>query len=140
MSTTLDNAASTTAPAGIDPRGPQFAAAITSVVLIAALALPTAVALPLALAQAVVFATGVAAGVQHTPYARLFKAAVRPRLSPPSELEDPQPPRFAQGVGLVFLLVAVAGFVAGATVVAQVALGFALVAALLNASAARCTS
>jgi len=58
---------------------------------------------------------------------------VRPRLAAPTELEDPAPPRFAQGVGLAFTLVALVAFVTGAALLGQVAIGFALVAALLNA-------
>ena len=118
---------------GIDPRGPQFSAAITSVVVIAALLTPPTVALVIIAVQAVLFALGTALGVQRTPHAWLFRTAIRPRLAPPTELEDPAPPRFAQAVGLVFALVAVVGFAAGATLVAQVALGMCLVAALLNA-------
>jgi hypothetical protein len=76
--------------------------------------------------------------VQRTPSGLLFRTLVRPRLSPPDHLEDPRPPRFAQGVGLMFMLVAVAGFAAGLDVLAQVAIGLALVAALLNASTGFC--
>ena len=118
----------------IDPRGAQFAAALTSVVLAVVLLLaphPVGVA-PLA-AQVAVFAVGVGWGVQRTPYAWLFKTLVRPRLGVPGELEDAAPPRFAQGVGLAFGLVALAGFLVGAVMVGLVATGFALTAALLNA-------
>jgi hypothetical protein len=122
-----------TAPrGGIDPRGPRFVAGLTVVLVAAALLGPTPVGLALAALQAVLFAVGAARGVQHTPQSWLFRTLVRPRLAPPADLEDPAPPRFAQAVGLVFALVAVAGFLAGATVVAQVALGFALAAAVLN--------
>jgi hypothetical protein len=121
------------APVGIDSRGPQFAAAITSVVVIAALLAPPPVALAIISVQAALFALGAVRGVQHTPHAGLFRTAIRPRLAPATEFEDAAPPRFAQAVGLVFALVAVLGFVLGATVVAQVALGMCLVAALLNA-------
>ncbi len=86
----------------------------------------------LAAIQAVLFGIGAARGVQHTPQSWVFRTVVRPRLGAPSALEDPAPPRFAQAVGLVFLVVAVVGFAAGATLLAQVALGFALVAAILN--------
>ena len=79
------------------------------------------------------FAIGALRGVQHTPHAWLFRTLVRPRLGAPDELEDPAPPRFAQAVGLAFALVGLVGFLAGVTLVAQVAVGFALVAALLNA-------
>jgi hypothetical protein len=119
--------------AGIDPRGPQFVAALTAVTVAAALLLPQAAALALAGVQAALFAVGAVRGVQHTPQAWLFRTVVRPRLAAPAELEDPAPPRFAQGVGLVFATVAVVGFAAGAVLVAEVALGMALAAAVLNA-------
>lgn len=122
------------APAGIDPRGPQFTAALTAVVLVAVLLIaPHPVGVALLALQAVLFAVGARLGVQRTPHAWLFRNVVRPRLSAPAELEDPAPPRFAQGVGLVFALVGLLGFLAGADVVGLVATGFALVAALLNA-------
>jgi disulfide bond formation protein DsbB len=118
----------------IDPRGQQFAAAITVVVLSAALlAAPNPSGLALLGVQGLVFAVGAGLGVQHTPYAWVFRSLVRPRLGPPAELEDPAPPRFAQAVGLTFAVVAAGGFLAGATVVGLVATGFALAAALLNA-------
>lgn len=120
--------------AGIDPRGPQFAAALTSVVLVAVLLLaPGPVAVGLLIAQTGVFAIGATCGVQHTPYSWLFRTLVRPRLSAPADLEDPAPPRFAQAVGLGFALVGLAGFLTGVDVLGLVAVGFALVAALLNA-------
>jgi len=135
MTTTVPQPGTTTdrAGAGIDPRGPQFAAAITAVVLVAILLLPTPWAAVLTGVQALLFATGVTRGVQHTPHAWLFRTLVRPRLAAPRELEDTAPPRFAQGVGLGFTLVALVAYVAGATLLGQVAIGFALVAALLNA-------
>jgi hypothetical protein len=124
----------TGASAGIDPRGPQFAAALTSVVLIGVLLLAPGPAATILLgAQAVLFAVGAARGVQHTPYSWLFRTLVRPRLGAPDELEDPAPPRFAQTVGLGFALVGLVGFVAGADLVGEIAVGFALLAALLNA-------
>jgi len=123
----------------IDPRGQQFAAAITSVVLVAVLlTAPGPLGIALLAAQAALFATAVARGVQRTPTAALFRKAVRPRLAPPAHLEDPEPPRFAQGVGLVFALVALVGFLSGVTPLGYVATGFALVAALLNATIGLC--
>lgn len=135
-STTNGSASATTSAttaAGIDPRGPQFTAGVSVVVLIAILALPTPAAIALSVVQAALFATGVARGVQHTPTAWVFRTRVRPRLRAPDHLEDPAPPRFAQAVGLAFALLALVGFLTGVTVLAQVAIGFALVAALLNA-------
>ena len=121
------------AAAGIDPRGPRLAASLTSVVLALVLVTPLPVAVTLLALQTAVFAVGAVRGIQHTPYAAVFRAWVRPRLSPPAELEDPRPPRFAQGLGLAFTAVGLAGFLAGATAVGLVATGLALVAALLNA-------
>lgn len=119
---------------GIDPRGPQFAAALTSVVLLAVLLLaPGPVATALLAAQAVLFAIGASRGVQHTPYSWLFRTLVRPRLGAPAELEDPAPPRFAQAVGLAFAVVGLVALLLGADLVGLVAVGLALAAALLNA-------
>jgi FtsH-binding integral membrane protein len=123
----------------IDPRGQQFAAAVTSLVLVAVLlTAPGPLGIALLAAQAALFATAVAWGVPRTPVAAVFRAAVRPRLAPPDQLEDAEPPRFAQGVGLVFALVALTGFLSGVTTLGYVATGFALVAALLNATIGLC--
>ncbi len=123
----------------IDPRGQQFAAAVTSLVLVAVLlTAPGPLGIALLAAQAALFANAVLRGVQRTPVAAVFRAVVRPRLAPPAHLEDPEPPRFAQGVGLVFALVALVGFLSGATTLGYVATGFALVAALLNATIGLC--
>ena len=122
------------APSGIDPRGPQFNAAVTVVVLVAILVTAgTVVATVLTAVQAGLFLWGAAAGVTRTPHARVFTALVRPRLVAPDHLEDPAPPRFAQAVGAAFTLVALVAFLAGGTVVGEIAIGFALVAATLNA-------
>ena len=118
----------------IDPRGPRFTAAVTSIVLATVLLLPTGpVATALLAAQTVLFALGAFRGIQHTPLAWLFRHAIRPRLAPPTHVEDATPPRFAQAVGLAFAVVALAGYVAGLTTLGAVATGFALAAALLNA-------
>ena len=130
----MSTAATARVPAtGIDPRGPQFTAALTAVVLVVALLLPAPAATVLVGVQAILFATGAGLGVQRTPHAWLFRTVVRPRLGAPSELEDPAPPRFAQAVGLAFALVALVGYASGVVLLGQVAVGLALVAALLNA-------
>jgi len=123
---------------GIGPRGPRFAATLTSVALAVVLVAPTPVAMVVLALQTVVFAVGAFRGIQHTPYAWLFRALVRPRLGAPRELEDPRPPRFAQAVGLGFALVGLVGFATGLTALALVATGFALAAALLNAAFGFC--
>ena len=129
-------AAPSTAPSTgiIDPRGQQFAAAITVVVLALVLLLaPGGVGVFLLTVQTALFGLAVALGVYRTPHALLFRTLLRPRLGPPAELEDPAPPRFAQAVGLGFALVGLAGYLLGADLLGQVATGFALAAALLNA-------
>ena len=123
----------------IDPRGPRFAATVTVLVLAGALLTAQSGATVVLLAvQVVVFAIGALTGVQHTPYAWLFRAMVRPRLGAPAELEDAAPPRFAQGVGLAFGVVALAGYAAGADLLGAVATAFALAAAFLNAAFGYC--
>lgn len=134
MSATIAVAREVDAHPGIDPRGPQFAAALTSAVLLATLLLaPGPVATALLAAQAALFAIGAARGVQRTPYSWLFRTLVRPRLGAPAELEDARPPRFAQAVGLGFAVAGLIALLAGADLVGLVAVGLALVAALLNA-------
>ena len=118
----------------IDPRGPQFTAAVTAAVLAVVLVTaPSAFATALLAVQAALFGLGAARGVQHTPHAWVFRTLIRPRLAPSEDWEDPAPPRFAQAVGFGFAAVGLVGFVAGLTALGLVATGFALVAALLNA-------
>lgn len=132
----------TVAPAArsrIDPRGPRFAATLTTLVLAAALLLaPSAATVTLLAVQLVVFAIGAVGGVQRTPYSWLFRTLLRPCLGKPAELEDAAPPQFAQAVGLVFAVVALLGYVAGVDLLGAVATGFALAAAFLNAAFGFC--
>jgi disulfide bond formation protein DsbB len=123
----------------IDPRGARFAAALTTALLaVALIAAPSTLTIALLAAQCVFFAIGAARGVQHTPYAWLFRSVVRPRLGQPSALEDAAPPRFAQGVGLVFAVVALGAYAAGVALVGDIATGLALAAAFLNAAFGFC--
>jgi len=115
----------------IDARGPRFSAAITVLVLAAALA---AQSLPLIAFQLVVFLIGATKGPQFTPYAFIFKNLIKPRLKGEFVPEDVRPPQFAQAVGFVFTVVAVSGLLTGATIVFTIATGFALAAAFLNAA------
>ncbi len=119
----------------IDARGPRFGAAVTTVVL--AVVLVTGSAWLLAW-QTLAFALGAAGGVSRSPYGRLFRVAVRPRLGPPTEFEAPEPPRFAQAVGLVFAAVGLAGYTLGAEWLGLAATGAALAAAFLNAAFGYC--
>lgn len=118
----------------IDPRGPRFGAALTTVVL--AVVLLTGSGLLLA-AQAVVFALG-AISITRQPYGVLYRHLVRPRLAPPTQLEDAAPPQFAQAVGLAFAVLGSTGYFAGAPTLGAIATGFALAAAFLNAAFGFC--
>lgn len=119
----------------LDPRGVRFAATITTVVL--ALVLITGSGW-LVLAQAVVFALPALFGMRFSPYGALFRVLVRPRLGPPAETEDAAPVRFSQTVGLLFTIVAAAGYLGGLTALGVVATAFALAAAFLNAAFGFC--
>ena len=115
----------------IDARGPRFGAAITTVVFAAALATHNAWFI---VAQAVVFAIGAFKGPQFTPYAYIYKFAVKPFLKGEVPTEEVQPPQFAQKVGLLFAVVAIIGAVTGLDLVFTIAVAGALGAAFLNAA------
>ena len=118
----------------LDPRGPRFAAALTSVVLVVVLATGWGW---FALAQAVVFAV-TAADPRLGPYPLIYRALVAPRLGPPAEREDAAPVRFAQLVGFAFLAVASAGYLSGAATLGLIFTAFGLLAAFLNATFGLC--
>lgn len=118
----------------LDPRGVRFSAALTAAVFVLVLLTGSAW---LALLQAVVFAL-TAASPHAGPYGVLYRAVVRPRLGPPAELEHPAPVRFSQLLGLVFALVAAAGYLAGWPVLGALAAAAALAAAFLNAAFGLC--
>lgn len=146
---------------GIDPRGPRFAAAITSALLLIdvylglvglstareadGFALPGAsiaerVADPAFLLLAVItalFVWGVA-WPRTAPWSALFRAVVQPRLTPTSEREDPRPPRFAQGVGLMVASIGLVLQLAGVPWGLPIAAGLAFIASFLNAAFGFC--
>jgi len=119
----------------VDPRGPRFAAWITTAVLAVVLVSGW---WPLLAAQAVVFALGAFIGLWASPYAVLFRSLVAPRLARTDEREDAAPVRFAQGVGFAFALVGSLGYAFGVTGLGIVATAFALAAAFLNAAFGFC--
>lgn len=136
---------------GIDPRGPRFGAAITSVLLLVTVGLALVTPLggtaierltePAALLLVVLvllFAWGAIAGIQRHPYGAVFRALVAPRLGPPREREDPAAPTFAQGVGLLVTGVGLVLHLLGVPGALAIAAGAAFVAAFLNAAFAYC--
>lgn len=132
----------TTQSNGIDPRGPRFGAVITSVLLLLTVFLSltgaeSAATILLAIIV-LLFAWGAFAGIQRHPYGLIFKTFVRPRLTPPAELEDPRPPTFAQLVGLIVTGVGLVLGLLGVPAAIGVAAAFAFVAAFLNAAFGYC--
>lgn len=167
-------------PAGIDPRGPRFAASITALLLFVAtfLALigistepasagsfgwfayqpladstfvpggfvissstPAQRALDpgflLTVVIALLFLWGVVSP-RTTPWSVVFRTLVRPRLSAPTELEDPRPPRFSQGVGLFVVGIGLVLHLLGVPWALPIATAAAFIAAFLNAAFAFC--
>ena len=119
----------------IDARGPRFGAAVTTVVLAAVLITGSGWLLAW---QTLAFALGAAGGVGRSPYGWLFRKVVRPRIGPPTEFESPQPPRFAQAVGLAFAALGLVGYGIGPEWLGLAATGLALAAAFLNAAFGYC--
>jgi hypothetical protein len=119
----------------IDPRGPRFGAAITTVVLASILlTIPSNIAVALLVIQTSVFALGAFVGLHAQPYGILYRKLVAPKLEKPLVLEAVEPPQFAQLVGFLFAVVGLVALVSGAHLVATIAVGFALGAAFLNAA------
>jgi hypothetical protein len=127
---------------GIDPRSPRFGAGITAVLLLVTIGLSlggfSVAATILFAAITALFAWGAVAGVPRHPYGAIYRAIVRPRLGPPTELEDPTPPTFAQGVGFVITLVGLVLSLLGVPLAIVVAASLAFVAAFLNSVFAFC--
>jgi hypothetical protein len=121
------------APETVDPRSPRFGAVITSVVLAVTVILGPLWGIPLLIVQTLAFGAGSILGLKYQPYGWIYRTFVRPKLAPPSELEDVRPPRFAQTVGFAFGLLGLLGAILFLPVLFYIAVGFALVAALLNA-------
>ncbi len=136
-------------PAGIDPRGPRFTASITAVLLLITVVLalvgisPNAASASLAeraldpgflllLVIALLFLWGVASP-RTAPWGVIFRRFVRPRLAAPEELEDPRPPRFAQGVGLFVVGIGLVLHLVGVPWALPIAAAAAFIAAFLNA-------
>jgi hypothetical protein len=115
----------------IDPRGPRFGAVITSIVLAVVLITGSAWLLG---AQLLVFAIGAVFGLRYAPYGLVYRRLVRPRLGPPARTEPEAPPRFSQGVGMVFAAAGVLSYALGATVAGIAFTALALIAAFLNAA------
>ena len=115
----------------IDARGPRFSAMLTTIVLGSALVTSN---IWIIVAQGIIFTIGAFKGPQFTPYAFIFNTLIKVRLKSEFVSEDVRPPQFAQSVGLVFALAAIAGAVTGLNLLFTIAVSFALAAAFLNAA------
>ncbi len=117
-------------PTPIDPRAPRFNQAVLATALVLGFVVQWWYVAPV---FALVLFLGAAFGPAYGPFLRLYAEVIRPRLAPPSALEDPRPPRFAAAVGVIFLTGATIAFLAGSSVVGWV---LVLVVAVLAALAA----
>ncbi len=140
-------APASTAARGIDPRGPRVVAGLVAITFLVVIALAllgldspgfAIGALVLAIYNAAIFLFAAIAGVPRHPYGLIFTKLIRPRLKPPTELEDPTPPTFAQGVGFVVTIVGILFFLPFGSIALVVAGAAAFVAAFLNSAFAYC--
>ena len=119
----------------IDARGPRYTAAITTVVLSAALVTESNLIIGF---QFAVFLSAVLFGLRRSVYGFIYRNLIQPRLSGPVPSENEAAPRFAQLVGALFAATALLGGLTGNTAVFLIATSFALVAAFLNAAFGFC--
>lgn len=117
-------------PKPIDPRGPRLNQAVLTVALLAGFLADVRVVVPV---FAAVLFLGAAFGPRYGPVLRFYAEVVRPRLTPPADLEDPRPPRFAAAIGVAFLVASTVAFAAGSTTIGW---GLALIVAVLAGLAA----
>jgi len=119
----------------IDARGPRYTAALTTLVLSAAIITESKLIIGF---QFAVFLSAVIFGLRRSIYGFLYRNLIQPRLSGPIPSEYESAPRFAQLIGALFALTALIGGLTGNTAVFLIATCFALAAAFLNAAFGFC--
>jgi hypothetical protein len=119
----------------IDARGPRFTAAITTLVLSAALITESNLIIGF---QFAVFLSAVLFGLRRSLYGYIYRSLIQPRLSGPIPNENEAAPRFAQLIGALFAATALLGGLTGNTLLFLIATSFALGAAFLNAAFGFC--
>lgn len=123
----------------IDVRGPRFGAAVTTVVLAAALVVQGPAGVALVALQTGVFAVSTLLGLAWSPYGNLFRWVKRRfELGPPPATEHEGPPRFAQACGLVVTAVGLVLLALGATTAGWIAVGAVLALSTLLATTGFC--
>ncbi|WP_377644674.1 DUF4395 domain-containing protein [Oryzobacter terrae] len=127
--------------AHVDPRLTRFSAGATAVVL-AVVLLTVGAVRPLGLgllgSQVAVFAFTAFVSFQWSLWAQLYARFIWPRIGPPTALEDARPPRFAQLLGFVVTVPALACFVVGLDVAGCALTALALGMTALHASTGLC--
>ncbi len=128
MPSAIPSGASAALPAAgrIDPRGHRFGAGVSAVLLIVA----TVTNSPWLVAFVLV-SIGVSAafGLRYSIYGAIWRRIVRVARLGPAEPEHEYPPRFAQVLGSVALILSLVAFALGATILGWV---FALAVAALQ--------
>ncbi len=119
----------------IDARGPRYTAAMTTLVLSAALLTESNLIIGFQLA---VFLSAVIFGLRKSLYGFIYRNLIQPRLSGSVPSENEAAPRFAQLIGALFAATALIGGVTGNSAMFLVATSFALAAAFLNAAFGFC--
>ena len=119
----------------IDARGPRYTAALTTIVLSAAIITESNLIIGF---QFAVFLSAVIFGLRRSIYGFLYRNLIQPRLKGPVPSEYESAPRFAQLIGALFALTALIGGLTGNTAIFLIATGFALAAAFLNAAFGFC--
>jgi len=119
----------------IDARGPRYTAALTTLVLSAALITESNLIIGF---QFAVFLSAVLFGLRRSIYGFLYRNLIQSRLSGPVPSEYESAPRFAQLIGALFAFAALIGGLTGNSTLFLIATGFALSAAFLNAAFGFC--
>ncbi|HEY8869083.1 MAG TPA: DUF4395 domain-containing protein [Candidatus Limnocylindrales bacterium] len=105
------NAASSLPPARlIDPRGHRFGAGLSALLLVASFALNAPLGVAIALLS---IGTSAAFGLRWSIYGAIWRRLARALHLGPTELEHEYPPRFAQTLGSVALILSALAFVLG---------------------------
>jgi hypothetical protein len=121
------DAAANLPPAGrIDPRGHRFGAGLSAILLVASFAANWLPGVVLALLS---IGTSAAFGLRYSIYGVIWRRMAKTLRLPKVEPEHEYPPRFAQTLGSVALIVSLVAFAAGATALGWV---FALAVAGLQ--------
>jgi uncharacterized protein DUF4395 len=98
----------------IDPRGHRFGAAVSSLLLVGSFLLNAPIGVAIALASIGISA---AFGLRWSIYGIVWRRLAKAFRLGPTEPEHEYPPRFAQTLGSIALVLSLVAFVAGATTI-----------------------